>query len=115
MLDNYRRKKRINEISLGFKGIAAALLLITLLTTIYRLAVASFQRRMARDDEARGISFSTSAISKKAARKGRTVEGMAEGWLDMEFDEEEEKNLGMKLFIYLLCLICTVYYFSLFF
>lgn len=90
MLDNYRRRKRINELFLGIKGLGIAFILMTLLSFIYKAATAAAQRRMARDDAMRGISFSTSAISKKAARKGRKVEGMAEGWLDMEFDEEDD-------------------------
>ena len=90
VLDNYRRRKRINELLLGIKGLGLAVVLMAALSFIYKAATAAAQRRMARDDAMRGITFSTSAISKKAARKGRRVEGMAEGWLDMEFDEDDE-------------------------
>lgn len=92
VLENYRRRKRINEVVLSVKGIACAFLLVTVLSFIYKAAMAAARRRMARDDAARGISFGTAAISKKAARKGRKMDGMGDGWLDMEFEDDDDSK-----------------------
>ena len=41
-------------------------------------------------EEEMGRGFSASAISKKAARKGKAIDGMEDGWVDMEEDDDDE-------------------------
>ena len=68
----------------GFGILAAALL--------YRSAMASFERYKARQDAERGYRLPTSAVSKKAKKKGRQLEGQDDGWVDMELDADADND-----------------------
>lgn len=45
---------------------------------------------ISREDKLRGFSTPVSAISKKSAKKGKQIEGMDDGWIDMEqYDDDD--------------------------
>lgn len=88
MLGNFRRRKRINEVTSILSGLgyfAGGMLVIGIL---YKSAMNANALRSKRDDATAG--WSASAISKKGPRQGRTIEGMGEGWIDMEDNEDDD-------------------------
>lgn len=88
MLGNFRRRKRINEVTSILSGLgyfAGGMLVVGIL---YKSAMNASALRSKRDDTTSG--WSASAISKKGPRQGRAIEGMGDGWIDMEDNEDDD-------------------------
>lgn len=49
-----------------------------------------------REEATFGYAMPISAITKKSARKGRQIDGMDDGWIDMELDEDDEPPTDPK-------------------
>jgi len=100
VLGNFRKRKQLSEVWVVFSGLAYFFAGAVLVSVLYKGALAAGLRRGAaaqgKDDNSR--EFSASAISKKGPRKGKQLEGMDEGWLDMELsaddddDDSDDKN-----------------------
>jgi len=93
---NMKQRRRFNElvtILSGFGYFAAAIMIVTVL---YRSAIQTYQRRVEREDSIRGYKLPTSAISKKAKKKGKQLDGMEEGWVDMELNAEDDNGSSKK-------------------
>lgn len=88
VLDNFKRRKRINEISSIVSGLGYFAVVMLAVGLLYRTAMAANLKR-SKTEEDMGMGFSASAISKKSNRKGKRIEGMDEGWVDMEEDDDE--------------------------
>ena len=89
VLDNFKRRKRINEIASIASGLGYFALVMVAVGLLYRTAMAANLKR-SKIEEDMGMGFSASAISKKSARKGKKIDGMEDGWVDMEEDDDEE-------------------------
>ena len=63
--------------------------MMALVGLLYKSAMAANLKR-SQAEEASGRGFSASAISKKAARKGKKIDGMEDGWVDMEEDADDD-------------------------
>jgi hypothetical protein len=81
VLHAFRRRKRINEITVSFTGIGVVAVCVVLMGTLYRSA--SFAN--SRNAKRRALG-SVSAISKKGQKKGKNIDDMGEGWVDMDDD-----------------------------
>lgn len=82
MLYAYRRRKRLNELVTTFGGVgvvAATALFVGFLYKSRSFATSRASRQRARS----GVS----AISKKGQKKGRDIDDMGDGWVDMD-DED---------------------------
>ena len=93
---NMKQRRRFNElitISSGFGYFAVAVMIVTVL---YRSAIQTYQRRVEREDSIRGYKLPTSAISKKAKKKGKQLDGMDDGWVDMELNADDENENNKK-------------------
>ena len=101
VLLNIKQRKRINEFLVLLGGFAYFAVGIAVVTVLYKGAIRSYRQKTLRDDAVRGYKLPTSAISKKAAKKGKQIDNMDAGWVDMELpaddinskdDEEEEEE-----------------------
>ena len=90
VLGNFKRRKRINELMSTVSGLGYFALTMALVGLLYKSAMAANLRR-SQAEEASGRGFSASAISKKAARKGKKIDGMEDGWVDMEEDADDDE------------------------
>ena len=88
VLDNFKRRKRINEILNIVSGLGYFSVAMLAIGLLYRTAMAANLKR-SKMEESMGMGFSASAISKKSNRKGKRIEGMGDGWVDMEEDDDE--------------------------
>lgn len=89
VLGNFKRRKRINELMSIVSGLGYFALTMAAVGLLYKTAMAANLRRSQTEEEM-GRGFSASAISKKAARKGKAIDGMEDGWVDMEEDDDDE-------------------------
>ena len=88
----FNRSKRVDEVATLFKCIGIFGVILFFAGIFYRgilLRSLDFYKKKERE---RGFSMPLSAISKKAARKGKQIDGMDEGWVDMELDDDEETD-----------------------
>ena len=108
VLGNFKKRKQLSELWVIVSGMGYFFAGAVLISVLYKGALAAGLRRgaSAGKDDLLGRGFSASAISKKGPRKGKQIENMDEGWLDMEVvedavsdkkkddddDDEEEKN-----------------------
>lgn len=87
VLENFRRRQRVDNLLLmGKIGIFAFLLANALGLGYKYLMVGSIQRINKRYGGSRNIA----AISKKGKTKGRQIEGQDDGYIDMEYDEDDD-------------------------
>lgn len=89
VLGNFKRRKRISELMSIVSGLGYFALTMAAVGLLYKTAMAANLRRSQAEEEM-GRGFSASAISKKAARKGKAIDGMEDGWVDMEEDDDDE-------------------------
>ena len=89
VLGNFKRRKRISELMSIVSGLGYFALVMAAIGLLYKTAMAANLRRSQAEEEM-GRGFSASAISKKAARKGKKIDGMEDGWVDMEEDDDDE-------------------------
>jgi len=92
VLVNMNRRRRINEVAQVISGFGLFAVGIVVVTVLYRGAMSSYRQRVEREDAVRGYRLPTSAVSKKAPKKGRQIEGQDEGWIDMESSEADDNN-----------------------
>jgi hypothetical protein len=78
----YRRRKRVMELSTTFGGLAVVGVSVLLVGFLYKSA--SFAN--SRNAKRRALG-SVSAVSKKGQKKGRDIDEMGSGWVDMD-DED---------------------------
>ena len=86
VLSNFKKRKALNELIVVAKGFGYFAIGVFVMGVLYKNAVETV-RRQGKD----GGSFSPSAISKKGPRKGRQIEGMEEGWLDMDLTADDDE------------------------
>jgi hypothetical protein len=86
------RKRRINEVAQVVSGFGVFAVGIVVVTVMYRAAMASYRQRVQREDMMRGYKLPTSAVSKKAPKKGKQIEGQDDGWIDMESEVEDDTD-----------------------
>ena len=89
VLGNFKRRKRINELTSVLSGLGYFAVTMAAIGLLYKVAMAANLRRSKAEEEM-GRGFSASAISKNSARKGKAIEGMEEGWIDMEEDDDDD-------------------------
>ena len=94
VLGNFKKRKQLSEFGVIFSGLAYFFGGAIFISVLYKGALAAGLRRGAaagKDDAlGGGRGFSASAISKKGPRKGKQIEGMGDGWLDMEIDDSDD-------------------------
>ena len=89
VMANLKRRKRINEILTLGKGFGYLIGAMFIAAIMYKGAMASQLRKI---NQKGGDNYTpTSAISKKAARKGKEIDNM-DGWLDMEQDATDDDD-----------------------
>ena len=95
VLDNFRRRKRINEIAAVCRGVGYFVLAFVFVAVMYKGAMQASLRRMEREDrEKRGFAPPVSAVPKTGGRKGTDIDG-TDGWIDMESsDDDDDKGKG---------------------
>jgi hypothetical protein len=91
---NMKERRRFNELVTILSGFGYFAVAVMIVTVLYRSAIQTYQRRVEREDSIRGYKLPTSAVSKKAKKKGKQLDGMDEGWVDMELnaDDDNENN-----------------------
>ena len=87
VLRNFKKRRLANELVVIVKGAAYLVAFLALFNLVYQSSLASIERAKRSGG---GRPFSASAISKKGPRKGRQIEGMEDGWLDMDLTADEE-------------------------
>lgn len=94
VLDNFKRRKRINEIAATCRGVGYFVLAFVIVAFMYKSAMQASLRRMEREDkEARGFARPVSAVPKTGGRKGTDISG-TDGWIYMEYDDDDDKGKG---------------------
>lgn len=90
VLGNFKKRKQLSELWVIVSGMGYFFAGAVLISVLYKGALAAGLRRgaSAGKDDLLGRGFSASAISKKGPRKGKQIENMDEGWLDMEVVED---------------------------
>lgn len=92
-IGSYKHNKRIFEVVMIAKGMVIAALVLACFNVIWRFSQELGRRKLQREDELRGFSIPISAIRKGAKQMGKQIDGMDEGWIDMEaYDESDENN-----------------------
>ena len=89
IMANFKRRKRINEIITLGKGFGYLIGAICIAGIMYKGVLASQLRKV--NQKGSDNYIPTSAISKKASRKGKQIDNM-EGWLDMEQDADDDND-----------------------
>lgn len=89
VMANFKRRKRINEILTLGKGFGYLIGAICIAGIMYKGVLASQLKRV--NQKGSDNYIPTSAISKKASRKGKQIDNM-EGWLDMEQDADDDDD-----------------------
>lgn len=89
VIGNFKRRKQFSELSVILSGLGYFFLGAVVISVLYKGALSAGLSRGNRKDPS-GREFSASAISKKGPRKGKQIENMGEGWLDMEFGADDE-------------------------
>jgi len=92
VLGNFRRRKRISELSVLGSGMGYLAVAAVLLTFLYKVGMEANLRRISREDKARGFSQPTSARYKKSQKQGIEIKNMGDGWLDMEESVDDDKK-----------------------
>lgn len=92
VLGNFKKRKQLSEFSVIFSGLAYFFAGALFISVLYKSALAAGLKR----GIAAGGKFSASAISKKGPRKGKQIEGMDDGWLDMELLADDEDSADKK-------------------
>ena len=92
VLGNFRRRKRISELSVLGSGMGYLAVAAVLLTFLYKVGMEANLKRISREDKARGFSQPTSARYKKSQRQGTEIKNMGDGWLDMEESADDDKK-----------------------
>ena len=92
VLGNFRRRKRISELSVLGSGMGYLAVAAVLLTFLYKVGMEANLKRISREDKARGFSQPTSARYKKSQRQGTEIKNMGDGWLDMEESVDDDKK-----------------------
>jgi len=92
VLGNFKKRKQLSEFSVIFSGLAYFFAGALFISVLYKSALAAGLKR----GIAAGGKFSASAISKKGPRKGKQIEGMDDGWLDMELLADDEDSPDKK-------------------
>lgn len=87
VLRNFKKRRLANEFFVIVKGAAYLVAFLALFNFVYQSSLASIERAK----RSGGGRFSASAISKKGPRKGRQIEGMEDGWLDMDLTADEDE------------------------
>lgn len=90
VLGNFKKRKQLSELWVIVSGLGYFFAGAVLISVLYKGALAAGLRRgaSAGKDDLLGRGFSASAISKKGPRKGKQIENMDEGWVDMEVVED---------------------------
>ena len=92
VLGNFRRRKRISELSVLGSGMGYLAVAAVLLTFLYKVGMEANLKRISREDKARGFSQPTSARYKKSQRQGTEIKNMGDGWLDKEESVDDDKK-----------------------
>lgn len=89
-LYNLNKRKRIDEVLNVVTGMSYFLFGVGAVSLLYRGGIRSYQNKVAKEDAVRGYKLPTSAISKKAPKSGKKIQGMGDGWIDMENYEDDD-------------------------
>ena len=75
------------------KGVVIAAIMIAGFNAMWKFSQELGRRKLAREDELRGFSIPISATRKGAKQMGKQIDGMDEGWIDMEaYDDSSDNN-----------------------
>ena len=95
MVASHKHTKRIFEVAMMGKGFIVVVFLLAGFNAIWKFSQELGRRRLAREDALRGFSIPISAVRKGARQMGKQIDGMDEGWIDMEaFDENSDNSSG---------------------
>ena len=74
------------------KGMVIAALVLACFNAIWRFSQELGRRKLQRENALRGFSVPISAIRKGAKQMGKQIEGLDDGWIDMEAYEDSGEN-----------------------
>lgn len=78
------------------KGMVIAALILACFNAIWRFSQELGRRKLQRENALRGFSVPISAIRKGAKQMGKQIDGMDDGWIDMEAYEDSDENSDNK-------------------